>query len=64
MPVFETIETILTSRLKILHGVALRVIARSAYVGNKYIHLIIVLVFCYDIVNGVILFQLLHYLSV
>jgi len=40
MPVFETIETILTSRLKVLHGVALRLIARSAYVGNKYIHLI------------------------
>lgn len=37
MPIFDTIETILITRLKIPQGLALRLVARSAYVGKKYL---------------------------
>ncbi|ONK67094.1 uncharacterized protein A4U43_C06F15630, partial [Asparagus officinalis] len=33
MPVFDTIETILITRLKASRGIALRLVARSAYVA-------------------------------
>ncbi|RWV97089.1 hypothetical protein GW17_00040151, partial [Ensete ventricosum] len=35
MPVFDTIESILITRLKLPPGIALRLIARSAYVGKN-----------------------------